>query len=114
MNATRRPVSVWIVSCLYIAVGTIGFAYYFPELMAHHDQSVLIELTELLAIVSGAFMVRGRNWARSTRPPHPPPRQSHARDRLPAHLADVRRRGSCSVPQTRRPVPTHLSRLRRS
>ena len=64
MNATRRPVSVWILSCLYIAVGTIGFAYYFPELMAHHDPSVLIELTELLAIVSGAFMLRGRNWAR--------------------------------------------------
>jgi hypothetical protein len=64
MNATRRPVSVSIVSCLYIAVGTIGFAYYFPELMAHHDQSVLIELTELLAMVSGAFMLRGLNWAR--------------------------------------------------
>jgi hypothetical protein len=64
MNAMRRPVSVWIVSCVYIAVGTISFAYYFPELMAHHDQSVLIEITELLAIVSGAFMLCGRNWAR--------------------------------------------------
>ena len=64
MNATKRPVSVWILSCLYIAVGTIGFAYYFSELMAHQDNSVWIELTELLAIVSGAFMFRGHNWAR--------------------------------------------------
>ena len=64
MNATMRPVSVWILSCLYIAVGTIGFAYYFSELMAHQDDSLWIELTELLAIVSGAFMFRGHNWAR--------------------------------------------------
>ena len=64
MNTTRRPVSVWILSCLYIAAGTIGFAYYFSELMAHQDNSVWIELTELLAIVSGAFMFRGYNWAR--------------------------------------------------
>jgi hypothetical protein len=64
MNATKRPVSVWILSCLYIAVGTIGFAYHFSELMAHQDDSVWIELTELLAIVSGAFMLRGHNWAR--------------------------------------------------
>ena len=64
MNATKRPLSLWILSCLYIAVGTIGFAYYFSELMAHQDNSVWIELTELLAIVSGAFMLRGHNWAR--------------------------------------------------
>jgi hypothetical protein len=64
MNATNRPVSVWILSCLYIAVGTIGFAYYFPELRAHQDYSLWIEFTELLSIVSGAFMFRGYNWAR--------------------------------------------------
>ena len=64
MNASKRPVSVWILSCVYVAVGTIGFAYYFSELMAHQDNSVWIELTELLAIVSGAFMFRGHNWAR--------------------------------------------------
>jgi len=64
MNATKRPFSLWILSCLYIAVGTIGFAYYFSELMAHQDNSVWIELTELLAIASGAFMLRGHNWAR--------------------------------------------------
>jgi hypothetical protein len=64
MNATKHPVSVWIVSCLYIAVGTIGFAYHFPELRGHLADSLWVELTELLAIVSGVFMFRGHNWAR--------------------------------------------------
>ena len=64
MNANKRPVSLWVLSCLYIAVGTIGFAYYFSGLMAHQDNSMWIELAELLAIVSGAFMLRGHNWAR--------------------------------------------------
>jgi len=64
MNASKHPASVWILSCAYVAVGTIGFAYYLPELRAHQDASVWIEFTELLAIVSGAFMFRGHNWAR--------------------------------------------------
>ena len=64
MKATRRPLPVWILSGLYIAVGTIAFAYYFPDLMAHRKDSLWIELTELLAIVSGTFMWRGYNWAR--------------------------------------------------
>lgn len=64
MNATRRPVSIWILSGLYVAVGTVGFAYYFPQLMAHQDDSLWIELTELLAIVAGVFMFRRHDWAR--------------------------------------------------
>jgi len=64
MTATKRPVSVWILCCLYIAVGTIGFAYYFPELSTHQDDSLWIEFTELLAVVSGSFMFRRQNWAR--------------------------------------------------
>jgi hypothetical protein len=64
MNANARPISVVLISCLYIAVGAIGFAYHFPELMALHRDSVLIELTELLAILAGAFMLLRRNWAR--------------------------------------------------
>jgi len=45
-------------------VGTIGFAYNFAELLAHQDDSVWIELTELLALVSKTFMLRRHNWAR--------------------------------------------------
>src|SRR5215469_5518259 len=64
MNTTRRPVSVWILSCLYIAAGTMGFAYNFAGLLAHENDSVWVELTELLAIVSGTFMLWRQNWAR--------------------------------------------------
>lgn len=64
MNTSKRPVSVLILACLYIAVGAIGFVFHFPELMASHPDAVGIELTELLAIVAGAFMLVGHNWAR--------------------------------------------------
>ena len=56
-----------IVACVYIAVGTIGFAYHFRELLARNAfqyDAALIELTEFVAILCGAFLLRGRNWAR--------------------------------------------------
>jgi hypothetical protein len=64
MNSLHRPVSVLILAWAYIAVGAAGFAYHFPELIARHPDSLWIELTEFLAFVSGAFMLRGQNWAR--------------------------------------------------
>jgi hypothetical protein len=64
MSSNARPVTVLIVSCVYIAVGVVGFVYHVRELMALQDNSVWIELTELLAILSGAFILLGRNWAR--------------------------------------------------
>jgi hypothetical protein len=33
MNKKNRPVKVLILSCLYISMGTIGFAYHFRETM---------------------------------------------------------------------------------
>ncbi len=64
MNANKRPISVTILACVYLVVGAIGFAYHFRELMSLQQDSVWAELTELLAIVSGAFMLRGHDWAR--------------------------------------------------
>ena len=64
MNTPRRPVSVTILACVYLVVGAVGFAYHFRELMSLQQDSVWAELTELLAIVSGAFMLRGHDWAR--------------------------------------------------
>ncbi len=45
-------------------MGTIGFVVNFPKLKALQHASIWIELTELLALFAGAFMFRGRNWAR--------------------------------------------------
>ena len=64
MSTSKRPVSVLIISCLYITVGAVGFAYHFPELIAFKEYAVWIELTELLAIIAGAFMILNYNWAR--------------------------------------------------
>ena len=64
MNSARRPIAILLLSCLYIAVGTTGFVVNFPKLIALQQESIWIELTELLALLAGAFMFRGRNWAR--------------------------------------------------
>ena len=64
MNWTKRPLSVTILGCVYIAVGIVGFAYHFTELLARPYDDVWVELTEFLAIVCGVFLLRGHNWAR--------------------------------------------------
>jgi hypothetical protein len=66
MNTNPRPLSVTIIGCLYIAVGVFGFIFHLRETLASHDyrNGALIELTELAALVSGLFLLRGHNWAR--------------------------------------------------
>ena len=67
MNLGKPPLSVLVLSCLYMAVGAIGFAYHFPRPPAFHHEDVWIEASELLAFVAGVFMLRGHNWARLAR-----------------------------------------------
>lgn len=62
MNTVRRPVPVLVVAFLFLAVGIIGGVYHFHDL--RQPDGVLIECTEALAILAGAFMLRGSNWAR--------------------------------------------------
>lgn len=67
MNENKRPISVTILACLYLAVGVIGFLYHGKEFLSRggfQSDIIWIELTEFLAIVSGAFILGGRNWAR--------------------------------------------------
>jgi hypothetical protein len=62
-----RPVSVTIVACMYLAVGAIGLVYHFAEFTARHAfqyDMVWIELTQFVAILAGAFMLRRNDWAR--------------------------------------------------
>ena len=63
----KRPLSVTIISCLFIAAGVVGFGYHVRELnWAHPFQGELlwILLVRLLAIVGGVFLLRVRTWAR--------------------------------------------------
>jgi hypothetical protein len=67
MNWSKRPLSVTVLGCVYIGVGTIGVASHFTELKAKDafpNDVLWAELVSILAIVCGAFMLRGHNWAR--------------------------------------------------
>ena len=64
MKENKRPLSVTVVACLFLLVGAVGFVYHFRELLPLQRDGTLVELTEFLAFVSGAFMLRGQNWAR--------------------------------------------------
>jgi len=67
MKSDKRPLSVTYISCLFVAVGIIGFAYHATEFKTQgpfdHDGAFVLFI-RLLAIVAGAFMLRGANWAR--------------------------------------------------
>ncbi|MGH9907457.1 MAG: hypothetical protein ACRD8U_17950, partial [Pyrinomonadaceae bacterium] len=63
----KRPLSVTVISCLFIVAGAIGFTYHLTEFKAQgkFDYEVaLIFLVRLLAVIAGLFMLRGSNWAR--------------------------------------------------
>ena len=44
----------------------MGFGFHLRETLASHDDrnGTVIELTEIAAVVSGLFLLRGHNWAR--------------------------------------------------
>jgi hypothetical protein len=63
----KRPLAVTILAFVYIGVGAIGFVAHFTDLRsmdASRYDGLWIELTEILAVLCGAFMLRGQNWAR--------------------------------------------------
>jgi hypothetical protein len=58
----KIPFSVVGVACLYLVVGVVGFIFHFKDLRA--PDGLPIELTELVGIVCGVFLLRAQNWAR--------------------------------------------------
>ncbi len=63
----KRPISVTIIAGLYLLVGTAGFVgHLIPILKSHalHSDDALVEITEVVAVVCGVFLLRGHNWAR--------------------------------------------------
>jgi len=62
-----RPLSVTVIAGLYIAMGAIGGVLHFLEFRtepAFQYDVVWAELTQVLAIVAGIWLLQGRNWAR--------------------------------------------------
>ncbi|HKR83218.1 MAG TPA: hypothetical protein VJS37_03530 [Terriglobales bacterium] len=63
----KRPISVTIVSWIYIVAGIGGIAVHWTEFSLRHpfsNDAVLALIVRALAIVAGVFMLRGANWAR--------------------------------------------------
>jgi hypothetical protein len=63
----KRPLSVTVIGCIFIAAGVIGFAYHvteFKTLRPFEYDLLWVVLLRLLAILGGVFVLRGHNWAR--------------------------------------------------
>ena len=62
----KRPVSVTLISFLFIAAGTMGIIYHAGELkeIAINPEVIWVLVVRLLAIVGGVFALRCANWAR--------------------------------------------------
>ena len=67
-HMNKRPLAVLLIGCVYIVTGAAGFAAHFSELNARHpfeNDVAWVELVSLIALVSGAYLLRGHNWARA-------------------------------------------------
>lgn len=64
MSSKNRPFAITGVAWLYILIGVVAFSYHSPDLLRLDRDAVLVEFTELLAVIAGIFMLRGHNWAR--------------------------------------------------
>ena len=66
MDGNKRPLSVTILGCVYILVGSVGFVRHFSDPYSWDPtrfDGLWIELFEVVAALSGVFMLPGRNWS---------------------------------------------------
>lgn len=63
----KRPLSVLLIGCVYIVTGAGGFVAHLFEFKVRHpfeNDAAWVEIVSLIAVVSGAYLLRGHNWAR--------------------------------------------------
>ena len=61
----RRPLSVTLISWIFIAMGMIALGYHLMPQHIHEAKSLLgISVVRVIPIVSGIAMLRGFNWGR--------------------------------------------------
>ena len=63
----KRPITILILGCVYMATGALGIAFHLEDFWSPRllqDGLIWIALVRLLAVVCGAFMLRGADWAR--------------------------------------------------
>jgi membrane-bound ClpP family serine protease len=63
----KRPLTVTVLSFVFIAAGVTGLIYHLKDFKPQHPfqyEIIWVTLVRLLAIIGGLFMFLGRNWAR--------------------------------------------------
>ena len=63
----KRPLAVTIIGWLLVVVGASGFVLHLYEGKPQHaleGENPWILATELVAVIGGAFLLRGKSWAR--------------------------------------------------
>ncbi|HEX4229513.1 MAG TPA: hypothetical protein VHZ07_12650 [Bryobacteraceae bacterium] len=63
----KRPLAVIVIGWLYVATGVMALAFHLIGFKPQHPfqyDIVWMALVNLTAIVCGAYLLRGRNWAR--------------------------------------------------
>lgn len=66
-KSTKRPIAITILSWLYIAVGVLSTAAHYANFTSNKpmvNEFVWITALGAAAVLAGAFMLRGHNWAR--------------------------------------------------
>ena len=66
-RAKKCPISITMLSWLYIVVGVLSTAAHYAEFWTHRptvSEFAWINLLGVEAVVAGAFMLHGKNWAR--------------------------------------------------
>ncbi|MGO9324234.1 MAG: hypothetical protein ACLP07_06695 [Terracidiphilus sp.] len=67
VQSTKRPITITILSWLYIAIGVLSTAAHYANFSSHKpmvNEFVWITALGAAAILAGAFMLHGQNWAR--------------------------------------------------
>jgi hypothetical protein len=59
----KRPWPVTVLGLLFIVAGLVGLLYHAKQDKLNWELA-LISLLRLLAVIGGAFLLLGRNWAR--------------------------------------------------
>lgn len=63
----KRPIAVTAVGWLYIAVGAVSTTYHVYHFRSHSPDLIAalgVIAVGAIAVIAGAFMLRGHNWAR--------------------------------------------------
>lgn len=63
-ESNKRPLSVTLLGCAYLAVGAGGMLAHFPGFHSWRYDDLLVEFTELLALLGGALILTGKSRAR--------------------------------------------------